>query len=505
MSTNSNHNPHTLINIGFILLSVLLFLRLLFDADFGWHLMVGKYIVENLAIPQTDIFTFSAPDYVYVYHSWLSEVVLYLIYNFAGLWGVTLFYAVIGAAILWIMLTTIQLQTRVSWIYYYLLLIISLILDATNLRIQLLSFLGLSLVYYIYRKWLIKGGNTLYYIPVIFIIWVNLHAGFLVGLLFLGLILIIEIFKICFTQVKSFEFWGLTECLPPPKLVGLMTVIGLSILSSLINPYHFRAYHHAWLMGTNQFALTFNSDWYPIVRADAPETFIYTALLFTALILILSIKHKLDLREKLLIAIFFLLSLKNRRFVVPLLVVLMPSFPLVFSNLRTNFVLLLKPIWPINKLLIPILILVIFTPALIWIPRLVVAYQNQAAYTDQIQKFSTQVFYPYHAVEYLKQNPIPERILNDFNWGGYLVWQIPGIKTFIDGRMDNFIINGESFAKQYLTIVNLMPGWEDLMEKYQFDTVFLATHHPIVAVLRILPEWKLVYEDDIAVIFQKST
>ena len=433
MTAQTDYHPNCLLNIGFMILSILLFLRLLFDADFGWHLMVGKYIVENLAVPKTDLFTFSVPDYAYVYHSWLSEVILYLIYNYAGLWGVTILYASIGAVILWVMLITIRLQIRTSWIYWYLLLIISLILDATNLRIQLLSFLGLSLIYYLYCRWLIKGGRSLYFIPAIFIIWVNLHAGFLVGLLFLGLILIIELIKICFTQVKLFEFWGVTECLPPSKVLGLMTVIGLSILTSLINPYHIRAFQQAWLMGTNQFALTFNSDWYPIVRADAPETFIYTTLLFTAMILILSLKHhNIDLRDKLLIITFFLLSLKNRRFVVPLLVVLIPIFPLIFHKITSNFNHLLKPLWPINKLIFPLIISVILSPALIWIPRLVTAYQSQAAYTDQIQKYSTQVFYPYQAVEYIKQNPLPERLLNDFNWGGYLVWQVPGIKTFID-------------------------------------------------------------------------
>ena len=70
--------------------------------------------------------------------------------------------------------------------------------------------------------------------------------------------------------------------------------------------------------------------------------------------------------------------------------------------------------------------------------------------------------------------------------------------------MDNFIINEESFAKQYLTIVNLLPGWQELLDKYQIQAVLLAPHHPIVEILKVSPEWKLVYEDEIAVILQRN-
>lgn len=535
--------------IGFLVLAAILFLRVLFDTDFGWHMMVGKYIWEYRAIPQTDIFTFSAPDYEYVYHSWLSEVILYLNYSLGGLWGVTLFYALIGALILWIMLKTIRLHINVDktlnprksamprivqplrtikgsarlrsatnprsvskidtshnklWIYWYLLLTIPLILDSSNLRIQLWSFVGLSLIYYLYLNWISKKSKSVYFIPLVFIIWVNLHAGFIVGICLLILIFIFELVTILLNSVNSIQVWGRIDQIESRKLLDLLIIIGLSILGSLINPYYYRAYQQAWLMGTNQFALTYNSDWYPIVRVDAPETFIFTALLFTAMLMGLMVKSKLDLREKLLMMFFFILSLKNRRFVVPLLVVLIPSFAYVFVGMRNKLTKLLEKLWPINKLFFPLFILVIITPALIWIPRIVVAYQSQQAYTDQIQNLSTKVFYPYDAVEYIKQHPLPERVLNDFNWGGYLVWQIPEIKTFIDGRMDNFIIDGESFAKQYLTIVNLLPGWEGLLVSHQFDAVLLAPHHPIVELLKVLPEWELVYEDDIAVIFRKS-
>ncbi len=489
----------------FFVLATVLFLRVLFDTDFGWHIMVGRYIWDNHMIPPTDIFTFSAPDYPYVYHSWLSETWLYLTYSWAGLWGVTIFYAIIGALILLLMFKTINLHsTRQSSAFWYLLLIIPLILDASNLRIQLISFLGLSLIYFLYLHWLSHRSRWLFITPIIFIFWVNLHGGFILGLAFYTLILIIELGKIIYQAVKPIQVWGTIDCLKPRPLLSFASIVGVCYLASLISPYHYRAYEQALEMGTNQFALSFNSDWYPIIRPDAPETFIYTALVLMAIFLLLIVKTRLDLRDKLLIMIFFLLSLKNRRFVVPLLVVLIPSFSVIVNQLVTDLGQLLTKLWPINKLIYPLIVLVAITPALIWIPRVATAYQNDQTYALQIRHLSTKVYYPYEAVEFLKHHPLPQRIFNDFNWGGYLVWHIPEMKTFIDGRMDNFIINHESFAKQYLTMVNLLPGWQQLLNHYQFDTILLAPYHPLVQMLTTMPEWKLVYEDQVAVIFVRS-
>ena len=62
----------------FFVLVFLLSLHVIVDTDFGWHMRVGEYIVLEKRIPKADLFSFSVPDYPYVYHSWGAEVLIYV-------------------------------------------------------------------------------------------------------------------------------------------------------------------------------------------------------------------------------------------------------------------------------------------------------------------------------------------------------------------------------------------------------------------------------------------
>src|SRR3972149_4366923 len=70
-------------------------IKVVIDTDFGWHLRIGEIIFSTKSIPNSDIFSFSLPDYPYVYHSWLGELLIYIFYKLGGFWGVSLFFAAI--------------------------------------------------------------------------------------------------------------------------------------------------------------------------------------------------------------------------------------------------------------------------------------------------------------------------------------------------------------------------------------------------------------------------
>lgn len=77
---------------GFLILSFLFFLRVPLDSDLGLHLTIGKYIADSGTIPRVDFLSFPAAGYPYVYHSWLTELLLYLFYTKGNLLGVSIFY-----------------------------------------------------------------------------------------------------------------------------------------------------------------------------------------------------------------------------------------------------------------------------------------------------------------------------------------------------------------------------------------------------------------------------
>src|SRR3990167_3189956 len=80
------------LNILFWVVVFALCIKVVIDTDFGWHLRIGEIIFNSRSIPRSDIFSFSMPNYPYVYHSWLGELLIYIFYKLGGFWGVSLFF-----------------------------------------------------------------------------------------------------------------------------------------------------------------------------------------------------------------------------------------------------------------------------------------------------------------------------------------------------------------------------------------------------------------------------
>jgi len=489
-----------LLNLLFLILVFLFFLRVVIDPDLGYHLMTGKYIWQTKTIPQKDIFSFSLPDYPYVYHSWLTEVLLFLIYHQWDLWGVTFFYCFLATVAFWFILKTTQLKVSQNWVYLFLLLMVPLVYYATNLRIQLFTFLGLAFLYFVFRKSLKKETRLVWSIPLIFLLWANLHGGFLLGLVFFISLLIIEAFGFFAQKIIPLKVYGnFGPDLPFKRGLTWFLVFLLSAAVVLVNPYGMRAYQQAFLMGSNQFASKFNIDWSPLVRAG-DLSFLFAFLLVMGISFLVLIKSKVELREKLALLLFFLLSLKLNRFSLPLLVIFFPSLIFFCKQAKQKLKVVLSQMRLAFFLVLFCLGLVFFGQAFGFISRMKKTYSDEAAYAQEMPAPYT---YPYGAVEYLKTNPVGERLLNDYNWGGYLIWKLPARKYFIDGRMDNFFLKGESFAKLHWQIVNLDPSWQTVLEKYQIEAVLLSSKWPVAQALRISPQWQLLYEDETSVLFEK--
>jgi hypothetical protein len=90
-------------------------------------------------------------------------------------------------------------------------------------------------------------------------------------------------------------------------------------------------------------------------------------------------------------------------------------------------------------------------------------------------------FYPAKAVVYLRENLPQGNIFSDYGWGGFLIWQLPQKKVFVDGRMPSWRFNppnlfeSPSAYDEYLKIVNWEIPYQDAFKKYDIDTVLFPT------------------------------
>jgi hypothetical protein len=125
------------------------------------------------------------------------------------------------------------------------------------------------------------------------------------------------------------------------------------------------------------------------------------------------------------------------------------------------------------------------------------AFPNRQNLAAQIEEQS-----PVKAVEFIKNNHLSGPILNDWAFGGYLIWTAPEYPVFIDGRGDVF---------EWVGVINEFGKWAQLqsdpnvlINKYAIRLCLLSSNSPMATVLPLLPGWKLVYSDSVSVVFVRS-
>ncbi len=109
--------------------------------------------------------------------------------------------------------------------------------------------------------------------------------------------------------------------------------------------------------------------------------------------------------------------------------------------------------------------------------------------------------YPVAALSHLKSIPPDVRLLNDYDWGGYLIWNARQLPVFVDSRVDIFEYSG-IFA-DYLDIMGLKNSLE-LLRKHDIRYVLFARNKPLAYLLRNANGWRVTYEDNVAVLFERT-
>ena len=111
-----------------------------------------------------------------------------------------------------------------------------------------------------------------------------------------------------------------------------------------------------------------------------------------------------------------------------------------------------------------------------------------------------EAIFPVKMVQQYGSEIFHHRVLTTDQWGDYLIYKDPTQKVFVDGRSDFY---GPSVGNEYIKLVNGRWEWRDIMQKYNFDRALLPIEHPIVQILKGLPEWTVVADDGKVVFFTR--
>jgi hypothetical protein len=214
------------------------------DPDVWWHIRLGDWIIAHHQIPSGELFAYTAFGNPLVVHEWLSETIFAAVAAAGGLLLVTVLMGVVA----WSAMLATLLRGRIRGAGPVV-LAVGLVLGARvaepvlGTRPQVFTFALVCWTLWIAESYLRSGGRRRWLLPPLFLVWANLHAGFIAGIGFLVIVLVAEVVK---------RQWSLGTVAPRQRITGLAVAIGASAIAACINPYGPSLYVFAATTGSSE-------------------------------------------------------------------------------------------------------------------------------------------------------------------------------------------------------------------------------------------------------------
>ena len=497
-----------IISISLFLIALIHGNNLLRDADTAWHIRTGDYILAQLEVPQTDIFSHRKFGQTWIAHEWLSDVVFAIVHRIAGLNGVVVLSAYV-ITITFVLLFRLLEKYRCNILITSSVTVLSAVTASIHwlARPHLLS-LCLSVIWYAALESHQREPKRRYFFlfPLLMILWANLHGSFLIGFVLLGIYGLGNFFH---------QFGGGFDARLYKQKFFSLSVIGIgSFLASLVNPYGYHLLLFPLEILNTTEAMSTISEWQsPNFHRFGP----FELYLILVVLTFLTVKTKTTLIEACLILFSIHISLVANRY-VPLFAILMaPVLARRLDELYRTFLRHPSSLWLVQTIqrrvrefvdrfqsfnlslrsqLLAFALAMVVTAAALNGGQ--VFGQNLLAYEFHGGN------YPVRAVEFLKKNPLPGNMFNYYSYGGYLIYVFfpdPRYRVYVDGRA---IVGGADYFTDYMDVTHLSRRWKEFLQRDQVNWVLYPANEVFSTVLLESSEWKLIYTDGEASIFIRN-
>ena len=455
------------------------------DQDIWWHLATGRWMVEHRSLPPTDPFSQFGEDKPLIAYSWLFELIAYGAHQSAGLKGIVLLTAVLsmtiagalyvlfranGAAVERALILSagafyalMPLVSPRPWMFSTLFLLIELIVIATATR---------------------DAARRLWLLPPLFVAWTNVHIQFVVGLAVLG-------------AAAADAFWYQTdprratdakgETVVP---VGSWVRIGVAcVAATLLNPYTFRIHLVAREYAGQTAWWSYIGEFLAPAFRTSPDWVMLAIVLTAAGCIGWQARNRPVRVFWLLLFVFGIwLGFRSRRdtwFMVA-------TAGAIIAGAR--FRAAAPPERPASPRIWPATIAVGAVAALVAIVTL-------ARLSEERLEANVARTFPVAAAAFVEQRGVAAPIYNHYDWGGYLLWRLPGVRVAMDGRA---WIYGQERVIRHVDTWEGRRGWRTDPDLLAARVVIAPRDRPLSSLLRLDERFTLVYEDPAgpAVVFE---
>lgn len=290
--------------------------------------------------------------------------------------------------------------------------------------------------------------------------------------------------------------------LPSTDLWRLTLATGLAGLVTLLNPYGWRLHQEIVDSLANQFMVETLQEWQPPSLETLAGRLFGIYLVGLTIAAVLWYRRLEPVRIGVLVAFLFVACRHLRN--IPLFLIV--SLPLAVELLQIGCERMVSALklrqngltqWAMGMTAALALLLIVLGPD----------------HLRDVWRFGTnpdvalrQTSYPIEAVEWIRahRDRLGSRPVHDYQYGGFLLWQLPGLKTFIDGRMPAWQIGDRWIFKDYVDLVSAPVPRRDLLDKYAVDWALLKRGTALATLLAATSGWSHEYEDMKVVIYTRG-
>src|SRR6266566_2513896 len=308
---------------------------------------------------------------------------------------------------------------------------------------------ALTALTYLWVKRFCEGrSGALYLLPAIMLLWVNLHAGFVLGYAILGMALFVEGVRYLVRRPGA---------MPLPRLRAMAAILAASVAVAIVNPNGWDIYLYPFQTGGSPEQQRLIVEWFS-PNFQMSQIWAFEAMIFL-IIGGLALARRIEPRQFLLLLVGLGLALHSVRNLSFFMLVSVPALADYTQQARERISLR----WPRR---VPKTTPVTFALNVFMI-ALVLAIVAAAS------------------VPSLVQRPPPGHMLNVYGWGGYLIFRLDARRTtqpvFIFG---DAALDGDQLLRDYDHLQSLGLDQAQLFERYQINWVIFHSNDPIITELR---------------------
>ncbi len=449
------------------------------DPDLWGHVRFGQDIVSTRAIAAVDSYSFTS-DRPWINHEWLSECLMYAAYAAGGPAGLVALKVLLLVAVLGAVFVALGRQsvTGASRDLLLAVVVLGTFGQINHIRPQVFSLAAFSWLLVLLTS--AAGGRaTLFLVPALFVAWVNMHGGWIVGGATLALWTAFSLGRRRASGALASPAEASAEAgAAVPRAVKIrLTVCGaLSLLATLVNPYGWKMWLFLW--NTVGFSRAEISEWQPVFRLGPAVLIVWSVLALAAVAAAArAFAHSEHPVRRVAVVLFlglasFQVSRLRAFFAIALVVLLGRELVLVLDRFRRRRDAAAPP--PGRAALAAA---VTIACVLIAGGGAAVARNLGCVRMDSTGLPDAQV------PEFAAAHQLQGRLAVWFDWGEYAIWHLgPALSVSVDGRRET--VYSDDVLRRHLMFYYVPSTRQQFLDEVRPDYIWLPSHLPVVESLR---------------------